>query len=364
MDAAYGLAIENNGRVHVVGYSDSTDGFPISAAPYQATMRGTGDAFYTVLDTVQGGAPVYSTFFGGDDTESANAVALAPDGTAVLTGWTSSTDFPTGWFAPYQANQQGRGDAFVTRLDSRLPGLDALRYSSYLGGGDLDVGQSLVVDASGRVHVGGYTFSENFPTTAAAIQSANSGLTDLFVTTLDLAKEGGEGLVFSTYIGGSETDVPYRVVMDSAGGLVMTGYTYSDDFPVAGDLYSDTFGGLTDAMFLRLDPDKPAGEVLTCSSYFGGSELEVGWAVGLDSLDNIYLVGSTSSDVFPVTENAYAGTKPGWQSAFIAKLGPCQISDSGSAGGDTGGASEEPEVTRGGSSPTTGRSSRGGGRGR
>ena len=322
-------------------------------------MRGTGDAFITVLDTVQGGAPVYSTFLGGNGTDSGKAIALAPDGSVFVTGWTDSADFSTGWFAPYQSSYQGRGDAFVTKVDWRLPGLDALRYSTYLGGDDLDVGQSLVVDPLGRVHVGGYTFSGNFPATASAIQSANAGLTDLFVTTLDTTKPGGEGLVFSTYVGGSETDVPFGMSMDSTGGLVVTGYTYSDDFPVAGDFYSDSFGGLSDAIVLRLDPDKPAGKALTCSSYFGGSQFDVGWAVKLDNLDNLYVVGSTSSAEFPVTGNAYVGTKPGPESAFVTKLGPCRTSDSGSTGG-----SGAQVITRRGSAPSTGRSSRGGGRGR
>jgi hypothetical protein len=350
-DVAYGLAVENNDRAYVTGYTDS-DHFPLTPNPMQEFMRGGGDMFFTLVDTVGGGL-IYSSYLGGTSSDLGTDVAVDTEGVAYVTGFTNSDDYPINE-NPYQGQLQGQGDAFLTRVDWQEDGLAGLGYSTYIGGSDLDYGLGLLKSADGNYEVLGYTLSEDYPTTAAAIQSANAGNADVFLTTMDPRKAGGEGLLYSTYYGGSGGDVPYRMVWDSAGMLVLAGYTLSGDLPIVGDYYNQAYSGLTDAFFARIDPKAPAGGGLKCSSFFGGSLQDVAWSMTLDNLDNIYLVGQTRSPDFPVTDNAFNNQRPGILSGFASKFGPC--AEPGEQPATAG-----PRRTGG---TGQGRPTRGGGRGR
>ena len=350
-DVAYNVRVDQTQKAYVVGRAFGED-FPLSADPLQPAGRGGGDAFFSLIDTVGGGL-IYSTLLGGTSTDWAADIVIANADSVFITGFTASNDFPVKQ-NPYGPNPFGRGDAFLTRIDWRVPGLEGLGYSGYLGGSDLDVAQNLVLDPSGVLHIGGYTLSKDFPTTAAAVQRTNAGDADIFIATLDTTKAGGEGLLFSTYIGGSNADVPYMMRMDSTGGLVTAGYTLSDDFPIVGDSFDDTYSSLDDGVFLRIDPSKPANEVFTCSSYLGGDNSDIGWGMTLDDADNLYITGSTVSDDFPVSQNAFTGKKPGIVSGFVSKISPC--APAGNAGVTT-------VPRRVGSSPIS-RKSRAGGGGR
>ncbi len=319
-DVAFGLAVEADHRAYVTGFSASGD-FPLTATPLQPAHRGAGDAFFTLVDT-DGGGLIYSSYLGGTNTDFGLDVAVASEGAAFVTGFTNSGDFPINE-NPYQPGQQGKGDAFLTRIDWQKEGLEGLGYSSHLGGSDLEYGQALVKDPEGSLHVLGYTLSEDFPTTAAAIQSSNEGNADVFLLTIDPTKPFGEGLLYGTYFGGSGADVPYQMEFDSTGSLVITGYTMSSDMPVTGDYYSSSYSGLVDAFFAVIDPKKPAGEGLRCSSFLGGSLEDVAWGMTVDALDNFYLVGQTRSRDFPVTDNSFQNQKPGGLSGFVSKFGPC-----------------------------------------
>ncbi len=319
-DVPLALAVDSQQRAYVAGFTDSQD-FPMSGDTMQPFHRGDGDGFFSIIDTVAGGL-VYSTHLGGTKGDWISAVAIAAPGTVYVTGLTASDDFPiTG--APYQGQHSGRGDAFLTRIDWTKPGLEALGYSTYFGGSDLDEAQAILPAPSGGYYLLGYTLSEDLPVTAAAVQKKNAGSTDIFVAQLDPSRPRGEGLLYSTYIGGSGSEVAYQMSMDSAGGLVMAGYTLSEDFPIVGDYFDDTPNGNVDAFFLRLDPNAPNGTGLTCSSLIGGAEPDVAWAVAVDSQDNMYIAGGTLSKDFPVTPNAFLRIHRATKSAFVMKFGPC-----------------------------------------
>ena len=354
-DRVLGMEIDGAGRAYVVGQSSAAAGFPLSANPLQASTRGGGDAFFTIVDTIGGGL-VYSTFLGGTSSDWASGVAIAGEGEAFVTGFTASEDFPI-FGVPYSTVPLGGGDAFLTRIDWTKPGLEALGVSGYFGGTDLDVAQGILRNAAGRYHIVGYTLSADLPTTAAAVQHELAGNADLFLATLDPAQPGGEGLVYSSYLGGSGGDVPLQMSFDSAGGLVIAGYTLSPDFPIRGDAFDDSFGGVADAFYLRFDATLPDGQGLTCSTFLGGAGSDVAWGMAVDRLDNVYVVGGTMSRDFPVTPNAQLGERRARAGAFVSKFGPCAAPDA-QPGGDEGAPAGRSEG-RG-----TGRVSRGGGRGR
>ena len=328
-EAAFGATVDGSGLIYVTGVTESED-FPLAGNPMQNSGRGGWEAFLSIIDPSKAGVDSlhYSTYFGGDSTDVATDVALGDAQNVYFTGYTMSTDFPVAG-AAYQGQPGGLGDVFLTRVDFSKSGLDALSYSTYLGGSDFEMPYGLTRDASGKFYLAGYTLSEDFPIAGQAIQTANAGNADAFVAILDLTLPGAQSLTYSTYLGGSDADVPYGVALDSTGSVVLAGYTTSTDFPTRGDTFHGAYSGLVDAFFARLDPAKPAAQGLVCSSYFGAELIDVVNAFAVDHLDNLYLVGVTRSEQFPVTGSAYQNERPGFFSAFISKLGPCASDGAG-----------------------------------
>src|SRR5262249_39198267 len=101
----------------------------------------------------------FSTYLGGGSTDVATAVAVDGSGNTYITGYTTSSNFPTTKGA-YQTHSSGGADAFVTKLNAS----GGLVYSTYLGGHSDDYGLGIAVDPSGNAYVTGATDSTNFPT--------------------------------------------------------------------------------------------------------------------------------------------------------------------------------------------------------
>src|SRR5947209_5338677 len=104
-------------------------------------------------------ALVYSTYLGGNDSDSGTGIAVDGAGSAYVTGYTQSSNFPTQ--TPYQATPRGGQTAFVTKL---TPAGNALAYSTFLGGTGTDHGLGIAVDGAGSAYVTGDTTSTDFPT--------------------------------------------------------------------------------------------------------------------------------------------------------------------------------------------------------
>jgi len=127
-DYSYGIALDNSGSVYVTGYTQSTD-FPTTAGAYQTTFGGgSGKAFVSKLNATGNGL-VYSTYLGGNTDDMGNGIALDSSGSAYITGYTASSNFPTTAGA-YQATLVGSISAFVSKLNATGSGLV---YSTYLG---------------------------------------------------------------------------------------------------------------------------------------------------------------------------------------------------------------------------------------
>ena len=161
----HGVAADAQGNIVVVGETYSQD-FPTVNA-LQSQRIGNGDAFVAKL-TATGDALIYATYFGGSAAESAAAVDVDASGAAYLVGETSSWDFPT--LNPVQSSRKGQNDSFVVKLDAE----GALVYSTLLGGTAEEYGLGIAVDADGRAHVAGSTWSGDFPA-VGALQSALGG---------------------------------------------------------------------------------------------------------------------------------------------------------------------------------------------
>ena len=214
-DWGYGIAVDAAGSAYVTGQTTSTN-FPTQSA-YQTTYQDIDDVFVTKL-TPAGNALVYSTYLGGDAGGGGSAITVDGAGSAYVTGSTYSTNFPTQ--SAYQAMLQGNRNAFVTKL---TPAGNALVYSTYLGGSFWDYGYGIAVDAAGSAYVTGLTASPNFPT-----QSPYQTFGGVFVTKLTPA---GSALVYSTRLGGSGVESGNGIAVDGAGSAYVTGDTSSPNFP-------------------------------------------------------------------------------------------------------------------------------------
>jgi hypothetical protein len=185
-------------------------------------------------------------------------------------------------------------------------------YSTYLGGSGEDAGTGIAVDSSGNAYVTGYTRSTNFPTANALYATYGGGNADAFVAKLNAA---GSALVYSTYLGGSGEESSGGIAVDSSGNAYVTGSTPSTNFPTANALYA-TNGG-ADAFVAKLNA---TGSALVYCTYLGGSGLDVGPDISVDSSGNAYVTGFTNSTDFPTANALYASYGGGNLDAFVAKL--------------------------------------------
>jgi uncharacterized repeat protein (TIGR01451 family) len=267
------------------------------------------DAFVTKL-SAGGASQVYSTYLGGNTSDSGLALALDGSGNAYLTGSTTSSDFPTA--SALQPIYAGNGDAFIAKLN---PSGSALVYSTFLGGEIVDSARAIAVDTSGNAYVGGSTNSFSFPL-ANAFQTVNSSFSgDGFVAKVNAA---GSALVYSTYLGGQGVDDCVGIAVDAAGSAYVTGNTNSPDFPTVVPLQAQQNGFRSDAFVTKFAPD---GSSLIYSTYLGGTQDDGGNAIAVDSSQRVYLVGSTNSPDFP-TLNPLQPTRGGSSDLFVAKLRP------------------------------------------
>ena len=201
--------------------------------------------------------------------------------------------------------------AFVTKLNATGA---ALLYSTYLGAGQ---GLSIAVDTSGNAYVTGSTESNNFPTTRGAFQrTPSSGRAMVFVTKLNAA---GNGLVYSTFLGGSsDGDQGHGIAVDASGNAYVTGITYSARFPTTPGAFQTAPGGLPDAFVTKLDA---AGASLLYSTHLGGNRAEFAPAIAVDASGSAYIAGTTQSANFPTTADAYqVRHRSDWRHPFVTRL--------------------------------------------
>jgi uncharacterized repeat protein (TIGR01451 family) len=210
------------------------------------TALGGGTDGFVVKLNASGGAAVYATFLGGLSADSATALAVGADGAAYVTGSTQSQNFPV-----FNAMQPGCASCAGFTNDAYLTKLNAngsgLVYSTYLGGSSTDNGLAVRVDAQNRVYVGGSTLSQNFPL-LDAVQPAYGGGTDGFVSQI---KADGSGLIYSTFFGGQSTDSVTTLTVAPEGNIVIGGQTSSINFTTVNPL-QPAIGGGTDGFIAKI----------------------------------------------------------------------------------------------------------------
>ena len=287
-DYGRGIAIDSSGCAYVTGYTQSTD-FPTTVGAWDSTYNNI-EVFVTKFNAA-GTALLYSTFLGGTSSDYGYGIAVDSSGCAYVTGYTSSSNFPTtvgAWDTIYNNT-----DVFVTKFDLTT----SLSYSTFLGGSSSEYCYAIAVDSSGCAYVTGYTYSSDFPTTPGAYDTIYNSY-DVFVTKFNSA---GTALLYSTYLGGNSSEYGYGIAVDSSGCAYVTGYTYSSDFPTTVGAWDTTYYN-GDVFVTKFNS---AGTALLYSTYLGGSSSEYGYGIAVDSSGCAYVTGYTYSSDFPTTVGAW-----------------------------------------------------------
>lgn len=315
VDFGYGIAVDTSGNAYVAGETRSSE-FPTTAGAFQTTYAGGDrDAFVIQLNAT-GTSLLYSTYLGGsgyDRSAHLGDIALDSSGNAYIVGDTDSSDFPTTSGAFQTTHGGGGRDAFVTKFNATG---SSVIYSTYLGGSALDFGSGIALDSSGNAYLTGSTESFDFPTVAGAFQATFAGDGDAFVTKLNST---GSGLLYSTYLGGSNSDSGSAIALDASGNVYVTGQTGSSDFPITTGAFQTTLVAGGDAFVTQLNS---IGTGLLYSTYLGGNGGENGWGIAVDGSGNAYIAGFTDSSDFPTTADAFQTTFGGVIDVFVTQLNP------------------------------------------
>jgi hypothetical protein len=318
-DYARSLVLDPSGNPVVAGYTESSD-FPTTPGVYDTSYNGSEDVFVTKI-SASGSALLWSTFLGGSGSDVGTSVVLDASGNAVVTGYTQSSDFPTTPGA-YDTSFNGGyydWDVFVAKLSASG---SALVWSTFLGGSREDDGYSLVLDASANAVVTGFTASSNFPTTPGAYDTSYYNH-DIFVAKLSAS---GSALLWSTFLGGSDDDSEYSLVLDALGSAVVTGETQSSDFPTTPGAYDTSFNGGSYGSDVFVAKLSASGSALVWSTFLGGGGNDVGYSLVLDASGNAVLTGWTSPSGFPTTPGAYDTSHDGGTyDVFVAKLSMAMV---------------------------------------
>ena len=327
--AAIGVA--PNGNVFVVGSTGSAD-LP-TVNPYSATFHGVSDAFVFGLDPTQttngGSALIYSTFLGGTASESATSMAIDANSIVYVAGSTLSTDFPTSSGAILSGSRGGY-DPFVAKIDPR-GGSSGLLYSTTYGGTSTDKATGVAVDSKGIIYLTGWTYSTDFPISGDVPVPTYIGQGDAFLVAIDSSRNGSDGIVFCTYLGGSGYDEPTAMQFAPNGNLYIAGYTRSTDFPVVGNAPQRKNAGNNDMFLMALDLKQRPSQWIVFSTYLGGTGDDVPLGMSIDPKGRVNLVGYThplsaianpASKAFPTTSNSVQRTSAGLDEAVIARIDP------------------------------------------
>ena len=359
-DAINDVAVSQSGEAFVVGETHADDFPRVAGTPPYA---GEYDVFLGRFDT--NGNPKYLRMFGGSDEEFGVGIALDTQDRAYVTGYTLSDDLPTSAGA-LQSGPSGpsltRGPTWDAYVAAFAP--DGGRtYSSYLGGGSLDIGASVAVDDAGDVYVTGDSIGLNLTIVNGTLPAGKS---DAFLWKFDFdANATTASVPFSTYLGGPEVDSVTDIAVDDHGAAYLSGYTYNathydldPNFPTKHAFQSEFAGGsyegsssenvrLGDAYVAKINTTRMGPDSLELASYLGGSRGEVATGIALDPNGSVYVTGVTYSVDFPTktlstdATRIFGGGTSYWlgEDGFVTRLTPsiCPVDPDGNGNPDNDG---------------------------
>ena len=238
------ILLSSAGNSYVTGWTNSDTDFPTTTGAYDTSYNGNFDAFLFQVSS-DGTTLAYSSYVGGTGEDRALDIGLAENGSVMMVGQTTSTDFPTSSNA-YDESYNGLIDLFVAGISADGA---SLTYGSYVGGTDEDIGNGLAFDTAGNIILTGETHSADFPITTDAYDNTLSGNSDAFLFRL---QPDGSGVNYSTFFGGTDDDRGAGLAVGIDGDLFLVGSTRSTDFPITAGAFDESHNGDYDLFVSRL----------------------------------------------------------------------------------------------------------------
>lgn len=316
-DYGYAVAVNSFGDGYITGMTSSSD-FPVKNA-FQSSYSGGPSVDIYLAKFGPSGHLLFSTYFGGNKDDVASAIAVDKSGDCYITGYTTSSNFPTK--NAYNATFGGASEVFLAKFNAT----GELLFSTYFGGNNGSRASGIALGPSGNIYITGTTYANDFPVLHAYQSTYAGGINwyesyaagDAFIAEFNSSGQ----LLYSTYFGGSSLDAGSSIAVDSSGNFYITGYTYSSDFPTK-NAYNATFGGGStvgvasggDAFVAKFN----ATGQLDYSTYLGGSGEDRGTGIGVDNAGNCYVTGYTMSNDFPLIQPAVKSVGTG--SGFLTKF--------------------------------------------
>ena len=320
VDQINAAKLDSKGRLYLAGQTDSGYVPYNPSDPYSTVNTGGIDIFLSIFTTDNGNYSLqYSTYLGGTGDDVPLGIDVDSSGVAYLTGYTTSTDFPTQG-AVLTSPTASYKNVFVAKLDPSQSGTDALLFASYIYGSDGDsVGNGVAAGNDGRIYLIGNTKAGDFPVTASAKQSVLWGSQDAFIVKMD---PGTGGIDYATYLGGEDFDDGRAILVDSKDLVYFAVSTLSTEFPMAGYQYSIANSGGSDVAVGVMDLNQSGDASIVYSTYYGGSGNEEVRAMAFDQNQNLIITGYTLSTDLPLTGDAIQRVNNGGGDAFVAILNP------------------------------------------
>ena len=269
-----GIAIDKNNNIYLTGGTDFTDMPALNAAATPAGGKDIWIAKFGTISQTTGSQEAYLTYLGGTADDIGNAIAADTAGNAYVTGSTNSDDVltitpnPTG-VTPFQSCLDTPNtttcptgltatDAFVAKIGSAPASGQTtfpLSYFSYLGGTAADSGLAIAVDSNQGARITGMTASSDFPVLPSPSISPYGGGTDAFAARIDTTAASTSTAHYSTFLGGSGTDIGTGIAVDATGSSYLTGETTSPtgSFPTASP-FQASLNGPSDAFVTKFTP--------------------------------------------------------------------------------------------------------------
>lgn len=313
-DAGEAIAVDSTNHAYITGVAGAAD-FPTTTGVFERTS--SSPVAFVSKFAFDGSSLIYSTFIGGTSGRTVSfGIKVNSAGNAYITGFTEAQDFPT-TAGSFQSGLRGANDVFVTELS---PAGARLVYSTLLGGSATELAQGLALDSAGNAYITGSTESADFPTTPGVISRTLNGLSDAFITKLNAT---GTNVVYSTYLGGSRSEIGDGIALDSANNAYIAGNTLSADFPVTAGAPQTKFGGGTEGGDFFATKVNADGSAVVYSTYIGGTQdegTEGRGGIAVDGNGNAYITGDTFSADFPTTPGAFQAS--GACGPFVTKINP------------------------------------------
>ncbi|MDA8235193.1 MAG: SBBP repeat-containing protein [Clostridia bacterium] len=302
---AYAVVVDKEGSVYITGETNSSS-YPTTAGAYSRIYTsGSANVFVSKFNADLSSLQA-STFISRGTVSS---LAVDSLGNVLIAGRTAYTSYPTTASAYDQSYNGGTSDGFITQLDTNLSSLIS---STFLGGSDEDRINSLVIDSEGKIYVAGLTISNNFPAAGLTFDQTINGGSDAFISKFD---SGLTNLERSTFLGGTSTDEAYSLAIGNLEEIYVAGTTSSRDFPATSGAYKKDKWYDGDVFVSKLDKNLKS---LIASTFIGGSPSnEIGpIKIGINSMGNVFISGTTHAPNYPVTSGAFDTTYNGPTTAF------------------------------------------------